>query len=185
MLMLLQFLATLPLEGEDKTTIRLLADALKMDNYGESIGLACSDTSGRLTLSPGILQCDEEGLQIALDIRHPVSLSADEVVDRLKEVFKGFDLVNTEIKPGHYVAPDSELVQKLMAVYEKHTGIKTDPIAIGGATYARIIPNAVSFGCEPSAAESRAHRPDEHISIDEILFNTRVIADAIIALAGK
>jgi succinyl-diaminopimelate desuccinylase len=80
MLILLQTLATLPLEGEDKATVQFLADTLRLDNYGESAGLSYADASGRLTLSPGILQCDHEGLKLALDLRHPVAQKTDKVL---------------------------------------------------------------------------------------------------------
>ena len=70
-----------------------------------------------------------------------------------------------------------------MEVYEKHTGRPAEPLAIGGGTYARAVENAVAFGCERPGVPALIHMPNESIRLEDVEFNVRVIADAIIALA--
>ena len=45
-----------------------------------------------------------------------------------------------------YVPADTELVTTLMSVYNQATNSNLDPIAIGGGTYSRCLPNCVAFG---------------------------------------
>ena len=47
--------------------------------------------------------------------------------------------------PLHY-PPEAPLVQSLLNVYREATGDQTPPVAIGGGTYARRLPNTVAFG---------------------------------------
>ena len=78
--------------------------------------------------------------------------------------------------------PESELVSKLLKVYSARTGEPAAPLAIGGGTYARHLPNAVAFGCEIPGHEASIHMPNEYITIEDLMFNVHVLADAIIAL---
>ncbi len=182
---LLIVLDNMPLTGEDAETVHVLARALSDDVHGEHLGIDCEDESGRLTCNAGILHWDENGLSITFDLRLPLSADADEITKKVEKALApaGLTLAGKRLTAGHRVDPESELVRKLLAVYSASTGKEAKPLAIGGGTYARALPGrAVAFGCEPEDEPSRAHMPDEYIRIDEIAFNTRVMADAIAAL---
>lgn len=79
---------------------------------------------------------------------------------------------------------NSEIVSKLLAVFRTRTGKDLPPHKIGGGTYARALPNAVSFGPEWDGGEISGHMANEFMTIDELMFNTKITADAILALAG-
>ena len=88
-----------------------------------------------------------------------------------------------ELKDGLYVPRESELVVKLLKVYNTRMGTELEPLAIGGGTYARAFENAVAFGCEKPGAASTVHMANEYITIDDMVLNAKMIADAIYALA--
>jgi len=44
--------------------------------------------------------------------------------------------------------------------------------------------NSVAFGIERPGEPGRAHMPDEYIPVNDLIEDTKTIADAIIALAG-
>lgn len=181
-------LCSLPLEQGDANMARLLNSAFKYDRHGESIGLDIEDESGRLTLNPGVIEWDGDGIKkLALDVRHPISVDKQTVVERIGDALKegGFKLNFEKTQKGLFVSEQSELVSKLLDVYEKRTGERPKPLAIGGGTYARAFPNAVAFGCERPGKPVPIHMPDEFIEIEDISFNTNMIADAIAALAGE
>lgn len=187
LLALLQALTQMQLPPEAAQQVRVLADALQMDLHGETIGLDTSDESGRLTLNPGILRWDESGATITFDSRVPHCLAEENINAAIGKALApaGFKLESSAFKEGHRVSRDSELVQKLLGVYRAQTGdTHSEPLAIGGGTYARALPNAVAFGCEFPGQLQVAHMPDEFISIEDIAKNTRIMADAIIALAN-
>lgn len=178
-------LAALPLEGEDKRVAGILHERFKFDMHGESLGLDREDSSGRLTLNPGVIEWGEEGFDLSIDVRHPTGMDVNEVREKLAAAVREFEpvCIHEKQQDGHFIPEDSELVSKLLAVYEARTGKKEKPLAIGGGTYARAFPNAVAFGCEKAGISGPVHMPNEFIGVDELMFDTHMLADAIIALA--
>ncbi len=188
LLALIDVLTKLPLEGEDAVTVNALKELFKLETDGRSIGLEAADDSGTLTLNVGIMNWDETGIrELTLDIRAPITLPKAHILEKLDVGFAGAGLVRDSFSytAGHYVDPESELVQKLLKVYEARAGVYLPPLKIGGGTYARAIENAVAFGCERPGVESPVHMPNEFISIEDLMFNTKMMADAILALAAE
>lgn len=173
----------LSLEGEDGAVIARLHEAFGMGLHGESMGLDITDASGRLTLNPGVIDWDENGIEkLMIDVRHPISLSAEDVKTVQKNALS-MELVHEHAQHGLFVPADSELVSKLLDVYAERTGHRLPPLAIGGGTYARAFKNAVAFGCEIPGKPAPVHMPNEFISLDDLMFNAHMIADAMLALA--
>lgn len=173
----------LGLPGEDGEMISTMHRALMMDMHGESMGLDLTDPSGRLTLNPGVIDWNEEGIiSFKIDVRHPTSLPKEEVAAK-QEAALSMKAEMEHAQDGLYVPEDSELVSKLMAVYEARTGEHLTPLRIGGGTYARAFKNVVAFGPEIPGHPAPIHMPNEFISIEDLMFDAHVIADAIIALA--
>lgn len=173
----------LRLEGEDAAVVDTLSEALGMGLHGESMGLDATDASGRLTLNPGVMDWDENGVNaFKIDVRHPISLSKEDVKAAEISALK-MELVHEHAQDGLYVPADSELVSKLLDVYAERTGRRPAPLAIGGGTYARAFKNVVAFGCEIPGHPSPVHMPNEFISIEDLMFDAHMIADAMLALA--
>ncbi|MBR6006459.1 MAG: Sapep family Mn(2+)-dependent dipeptidase, partial [Clostridia bacterium] len=187
MLAAFALLAELPLAEADKRVAQLLHDRFRFDMHGETIGLDRTDSSGRLSLNPGVIAWNDEGFELSIDVRHPTSMDYKEVRDGIANALREFEpeLIHEKQQDGHYVPADSELVSKLLKVYEARTGKYEAPLAIGGGTYARAFPNAVAFGCEKIGISGPVHMPNEFIGIDELMFDTHMLADAIMALACK
>ena len=175
------------LSPEDLSAATALHAMFGYDLHGEGFGLDVSDDSGRLTLQPTMVRWDENGVKVTLDCRHPLSLTEEELQKKLDETFGAVGFARASFKDslGHYIAPDSELVSTLLDIYAEHSGQRLPSEAIGGGTYARAFKNAVAFGAEPHNAPAEAHMPDESTGLEEMRFNTVVIADAITRLAGK
>ena len=78
-------------------------------------------------------------------------------------------------------------MQQLLKAYRDETGDLSEPLAIGGGTYARDFPNAVSFGPEhperpqPDFA-GPIHGVDEAASIDFLMEALKVYILALIEL---
>ena len=78
---------------------------------------------------------------------------------------------------------DSELITKLMKVYQEETGDMGEAISIGGGTYARAIGNAVAFGPNFLNRPDICHQPDEHIYLSDFILWIAIYAKAIYLLA--
>lgn len=182
---MLKLLKLLNLDGKDGETIEYLESRLKNDMHGESMGLDYSDKSGRLTVNPAILEWNSTGIEnLTFDLRCPHTKSCEENLDALKEALADFELTDSSKQDALFVDENSELVSKLLDVYKKNTcETEVKPKSIGGGTYARAFKNAVAFGCEREGIDNRIHMANEFMYVDDLMFNTRMIADAIVALA--
>ena len=166
--------------------LKALADCVGMQYNGSDLGIACHDEiSGPLTCSMGILRYDESGMYATLDIRYPLLVNAERVVQSLAAAL-GETVAATMLtcKAPHHVAPNSALVTALLDAYHEETGRERECIAIGGGTYARCLQEGVAFGSAFPEEESLAHQAGEYVSIDTLMQNMRIFANAIIRLAG-
>ncbi|MEL7608741.1 MAG: Sapep family Mn(2+)-dependent dipeptidase [Bacillota bacterium] len=185
LLALFELLSPLPLPEADAALVRSLNALFGRDLHGEHLGLDREDETGRTTVNPGVMRWDASGVrEFVVDIRCPRSLSVQDAQDTLAAALSPLGLapVSRYIQPYHSVKKDSELVVKLLGAYEQRAGERLPPLAIGGGTYARAFENAVAFGCERPGKSSPVHMPNEFISVEDVLFNTYMIADAILAL---
>ncbi len=183
---LLIALDTLPLSGEAARVIRFLAVSLGMETDGTSAGIALHDNiSGGLTLNLGTLTADENHLALKINYRYPVTREYKDCAPVLNAKFAeaGFTLDSEVHKAKLYIPEDSQLVQTLMKVYREQTGLDGNPKCIGGGTYAKTLPNTLAFGPIFPGDEVREHKPDEYISIDNLMRNAQVIAAAMYEMA--
>lgn len=183
---LLLVLSQLPLEQESKQVVDFLQEAFQMEYDGQSLGIAMEDEiSGPLTMNLGMIHGDENYLEVGLNYRYPVTASYEVCEPIVKERFAeaGFYLTEQEHDKCLYMPVDSEVVKRLMKVYREETGRADEPKCIGGATYAKALPNVLAFGPIFPEDEIREHKPDEYVEINWLMRNTVMIAKAMYELA--
>lgn len=167
---------------------RLYNERIGFKHNGEGIGCGLEDDiSGKLNFNPGVIKIKDEKIILIINVRYPIKSSAKEVYNGIRENLHGtgIQLVegNSDMKPL-YVPKDNFLVEKLMTVYREETGdYDSEPITIGGGTYARAMENAVAFGPMFPGQKDVAHQKDEHISIEHLMKLTRIYAKALYELA--
>ena len=138
------------------------------DYNGGNIGLGWSDdVSGKLTLNLGFVKTDANKLILGLDVRYPVTYTLQQVIDQIKSNMpQNAELEIYGAHPPLYVPADSNLVKTLLQVYGEETGIKDpQPIAVGGATYARRLPVGVAFGPVFDSDEKLIHETNERATL--------------------
>ncbi|MGZ4135116.1 MAG: M20/M25/M40 family metallo-hydrolase, partial [Tumebacillaceae bacterium] len=155
---------------------------------GERVGVKMTcDVTGPLTSNFGIAKITEDHVKLTYNLRFPI----DKVDTDL------FALLDAKLNPEGFVVSkpdlanmaqlfvprDSELVQKLVTVYEAATGQKAELLTAGGATYARAIPNAVAFGAVFPGQVGTEHQADEHWAVEDLIRCTKIYANAIYELA--
>lgn len=145
---------------------------------GAKLGLNAEDESGALTMNFGTLSFDGESITVGVDIRHPFSLHKDKVLEIIGEKVSGKVVVLNEHRPL-FVPEDSALVVTLKQAYEAVTGQEAFCLAIGGATYARALDNAVAFGPIFPNSESTIHMSEEHMKIAEIQTMYEIYREAL------
>ena len=183
---LLQALDKLPLSPEVFSPIHFLAGFLGMETDGKSAGIALYDeVSGGLTLNLGTLNGDETGFGLKINYRYPVTKSYDDCGPIFNKAFldAGFTMDSELHKEKLYIPEDSTLVRTLMKVYKEQTGRSEQPKCIGGGTYAKMLPNILAFGPIFPGDEIREHKPDEYISVENLITNAQIIAAAMYEMA--
>lgn len=154
-----------------------------MNYNGERFGCGFNDElSGRLTLNVGTISLKENYVSMEMNLRYPASTKWETVKEAMMKTIKeaGFSYKEKSYLPPVYIDPDSDFVQGLMDSYRRITGdMENQPFAIGGATYARGIPNAVAFGPLFPDEEELAHEANEFISIRSLEKMTEIYVDAL------
>lgn len=183
---LLSLLNGLKLNGDGAAFASSLYRWLDDDFYGEKLGIACEDDkTGRLSVNLGKLSISEIMATAGLDIRHPISVSKDVILQKLEALFApmGIHIRILNSLEGLYISPDDALVVALGKAYEEVNHESARCISIGGATYARALKKAVAFGPLLPGEADCDHRPDEAYSLNRLLLDAQTIAAAIVNLA--
>lgn len=169
----------------ENETLKFLHEKL-CDTTGKAWGVNLSDKeSGNLTCNLGVLRTAENGtLTATVDIRFPVSYNCDYMYKLLRRCTpEQFDVLPWHVSEPLFVPSDSVLVTTLMNVYNKTLKCNAQPIAIGGGTYSRCLPNCVAFGPLFSGEPQTIHMPNECIDLNNLKLMTQIYAQAIYELA--
>lgn len=154
------------------------------DDYtGKKLGIDFKDESGILTLNTAQFILKDDILSLGFNLRIPVTVD----YNKIEEAFKGYCSESLEIKVARiqeplYIEKSNDIVKQLCDIFNNYNNSNLEPIAIGGGTYARAFDNCVSFGPQMPNAKDMCHQTDEYISIDNLLFCTKVYAEAILTL---
>lgn len=186
-----RFLDLLPLDERGSAFVRVQLDCFVDDPFAVKLGIATVDEEmGELTINVGMIRYETEGngeAKLVLNIRYPANTNADQLREKLVEGLTNYNCAiideDSSLTP-HHVAKDHPFVQTLLRIYEKHTHTKAEPLAIGGATYARSLDVGVAFGPLFPDREDTAHQKNEYILIDDLLKATAIYAEAIYELAN-
>ncbi|MBR4550026.1 MAG: Sapep family Mn(2+)-dependent dipeptidase [Oscillospiraceae bacterium] len=135
--------------GEEERLLELLA-ALHRHTDGSGLGVQASDGLFKpLTIVGGVIGVEDGRLFQSLDSRYPTNTSGAQIAAGIQA--KAGELaevtVDRDAKP-FYMPLDNPAIQACINAYNEVTGENAEPFTIGGGTYARDFPNAVSFGPE-------------------------------------
>ncbi len=166
--------------------IDLLSENFVLDHYGYKLDINHYDEEMKeLTSNVGIYEYKDSKYKIGVNYRYPRGWNKEESLQKIKESIADFnaEFIMDEDKEIHYVDINSDLVQTLLRVYRKHNPSDlTEPMTIGGGTYARTIKTAVAYGPYISGREDTIHQIDEYILIEDLLLATKVYMEAIYEL---
>lgn len=187
---LLGMLKKLPLADSASKTALLGVEKLFPygDHTGEALGIAMKDEiAGPLSINLGVLHFDGCTLYGELDSRTPACATEENVNEVIRRNMAEYGLIldpEASLEPIHAVPRESLLVQELLASYERYTGIKGEPLAIGGQTYVHELKNGVAFGCMVDGVDNHMHGDDEFMEVDVLMMSAKIFADAIVKLCG-
>lgn len=155
---------------------------------GKSLGINVEDESGKLTLNVGHLSLKDSRLEMGMNIRIPIHTSIDFVKETLSkycDLYPNLNFCDKHHTPALYIPKDNILITALCKIFNEVTNLNAEPIAIGGATYARAFKNCVSFGGNFPGHKDMCHQTDEFIAIDYLILSCKIYAKAIAELGSE
>ncbi|MBR5545967.1 MAG: Sapep family Mn(2+)-dependent dipeptidase [Clostridia bacterium] len=182
------------LEGSCAKAIREVAE-LTSDAHGVSEGIPYEDEeSGKLTLVYGVVHLKNGVLHLCADSRYCVTLCKADVVPKLEANWteRGFTIEYLDATEPFYLPKTDSRVAALQEIYKEVTGRDDEPYTMGGGTYSRVVPNAISFGGGLRGVEhdmsflpeghGGAHGRDEVLFLDNAMTAFRIYAVALAML---
>ena len=158
-------------------------------------GCTTLDLSGSVTANPAILNIANGTESLVCDIRYPATCHSDDIVEYIRSNAARFGLsvkVLNDMKPlikdkdAKQVKILTDVWKENMHLYdgfvEEYRETHAEPIAIGGGTYARHIPNTIAFGLQAPWAKDQCHQANESRSLNDIETDIKVLSEAIIKL---
>lgn len=162
------------------------AKYINTEYNGKSLNIDFSDESGSLTLNVGFFGIENDIIKIGMNLRVPVNTQIIEIGNAFimhTSSYPNVDFNMSRYQPSLYISKDNYLVKTLCNIYNKLTNSNKEPIAIGGATYARAFDNCISFGANLPGQKDMCHQTNEFISIDNLILASKIYSTAIYELA--
>ena len=186
---LMEFLGKLKFAGDDVTEfIDFYNDHIGFDLNGERLGCKLADDkSGKLIVNVGTMEINDEVATMEINIRIPVTFDSTEVYAGIESVLGANQgIVKVMDEKSIYIDPEVDFVKTLMAAYKEYSGDKdSEPIVIGGGTYAKHFNRVLAFGALFPWEEDRMHMTDERISLDSYSRMANIFAATVYNLCCR
>lgn len=185
---LYKFLGELSFANDDVNEfIGFVNEYIGFEVNGKSIGCGFTDEpSGDLVFNLGMSKMTPEVAELTVNIRYPVTFTEEAVYDGMMPILNkyNFGIVKEKGREPIYFPADDPLIVTLMDIYREQTGdAESQPIVIGGGTYARATKGIVAFGPKFPDEPEMAHQKDEYISVESLMKAAKIYAEAIKRLA--
>jgi len=139
----------------------------------------------RNIFTPTMIQAREDGTKIVFDIRYAYGTDSRMILAAFQQLASdlGGSVESFEDLPPVYVSRDKPFIRAFAQAYEKMSGLKNEYVLAYGGSYAKAMPNIVSWGPLFPGDTDTCHEENEFITIDALMKNTRIFAAAIWSIA--
>ena len=182
---LAKFLTQFDFEDPAKDYLDVAGNILLNDHDGTNLNIAYVDEKmGSLSMNAGVFRFDEKSTDntIALNIRYPKGTSPEEIQTVLAQLPVTKVTLSEHGHTPHYVPMEDPLVQTLLSVYEKQTGLKGHEQVIGGGTFGRLLKRGVAYGAMFPDYIDTMHQANEFIDVEDLFRAAAIYAEAIYEL---
>lgn len=185
---LCNLLAGLEKSGRQARACEWVRRYLAMESDGRLLGIAMSHSFlGALTVNLGKAYGSEDAVVLELNIRYPLGINPETILDAVGHTLAQYEASARMlmVMPPLWMDEKSPLVRNLCRAYETVTRNPSACLSIGGTTYAKALPNTVSFGPLMPDEERLEHSVNERVSLAALERNSRIYAEALRLLAGE
>ncbi len=151
-------------------------------------GFKCVGNSkdmGHNSSNVGLVSFDGKEISLTCNFRYVDTCDKKVLLSTIKEVNKPLTVKVVGESPLLFYPKSNILIKTLLQSYADETGdFDSEPLAIGGGTYAKEADNVVAFGMQFPGWESNMHSPGEAVKKEDLFKGMAVYARAITDL-GK
>ena len=169
-------------------------DALYGTGYlGEKMGVGYRDDfMGPLTFSPNLIRTGADGrLVMAVNTRMPRGRTPDELKAQVTAKINDWAAANkaqVEIKydQGNWTArdPSGRWLATLLDIYGDTTGLEAKPVSAAGATTAKQMPNAISFGPGMPGKKYTGHNAKEYKEVPDLDADLQMFTEMLVRIGN-
>lgn len=180
------------MESQGGKIIRAIRDYFT-DREGSALGLRSeSEYYGgefvhRNIFTPTMIEATEEKTILTLDIRYAYGTNFDEIFSAFENFANslGGIIAGWQDLPPVYVSSKMPFLEVFAQAYEKMTNLKNEFVLAYGGSYAKAMPNIVSWGPIFPGDPDTCHEENEFISVDTLLKNAKIFAAAVWGIVMK
>ncbi len=181
---------------DNSRLLSFIRDCIFGRDASEYTGISFTDISGAITANPAILNIGDGKEDLTIDIRYPISAKMEDITTHFSRIAGEYGL---QVEVVSHMAPlfkdkDADEIKLLTGIWSKYMsrydGYKpeykdkyTFPLAIGGGTYARHMPNTVAFGLTPPWQEDQCHQANEYMSVNDFVTSIELLKETILQLS--
>lgn len=146
------------------------------------------DPSGKLTNIIGTVEYKDSEVKYRLNARYPVTMDYTSWIEIVRNlaVDGGFSFEVEDHLVPVYQSLDSSESKTLINAYQSISGdYVSKPVSMGGGTYARALPNAITFGGQMQSDTVKPHQDDEYVTVEDMVMMTKIFAKAIYDLGTE
>ena len=178
-----------PEEDSLKRFVNFMDKVVGIETDGSGLSIETkNEETGDLTLSCGIAKIIEEkesSIYVKFNIRYPVTTDEKKLDTTLDKIGRenNVEFVKENHNAPLYFPKEHPLVEKLQKVFKDVTDRDDKPVALGGGTYAKLMPNTVAFGPNFKEFRGNPHGFDEKMDIDMLKQGMLMYALGVLELA--
>ena len=176
-------------EDSLKRFVNFMDKVVGVETDGSGLNIKTkNEETGDLTLSCGIVKIIEEknsSIYVKFNIRYPVTTDEKQLDTTLDKIGRenNVEFVKENHNEPLYFPKEHPLVEKLQKVFKDVTDRDDKPVALGGGTYAKLMPNTVAFGPNFKEFRGNPHGFDEKMDIDMLKQGMLMYALGVLELA--
>ncbi|MBO5994233.1 MAG: Sapep family Mn(2+)-dependent dipeptidase [Firmicutes bacterium] len=173
----------------ENSLLKLILDVTETfsDWEGKDIGLKSEseyyqgEFVHRNTIAPTILKADGGIAKLVIDVRFPYGESMERIEETLDKwaTDRGGHTVMTDALPATFVSRERPFLKVFEDAYEDVTGLINEFTVAYGGSYAKAMPNIVSWGPLFPGEEDTCHMPNEYIDLENMMLSAKIFAESI------
>lgn len=135
----------------------------------------------RNVFSPTVLNTTNDYIELGINCRLAFGTDEKKVVEIIEKKSRGYGgkVVYSHTMPAVYISKERPFMKEFAKAYEEITGEENEFVLAYGGSYAKAMPNIVSWGPIFLGEEDTCHEENEYILKDSLIKNGKIFALAL------